>query len=339
MNVSTLKTPNWITGFQYWQKLWLAPVLLLLISMPASSHGQGSGGALADLVRGMTKVPDAIPINKMDGMVESMNRTAREALNKELVATGKTVTRVERAAEVLRLLRSTSAGVDPGVIRKIELLDDASREMALVLARGSKTITSTIPDIASRGRFLTEGGAETVAMVGLKGPDAARAAVRLDEAIRGGTVFVKEGGRMVNLADFGSVMVANGSWEFWSRYVAPHWKIWAASGAMAAYLVNPEFFQNAAGELTQAGIERLTILAGSVASGVIAGIGTGSGIAVEKVGDAIWKTFFRPESWLVVAIGSVIFLGFASLVFRRIRHWALSPFKWLNKVPPTDVKE
>lgn len=274
--------------------------LLLAMLSAGPAYAQGLRGVVDDLVRGTARVADEIPAKKVDDLVTelSKSRAAREAIDAELrkagrVVEGGTVARgAARSDEVLHLLRSATNELDPSVLRRIEGLDEASREAAFILAKGGDELARTVPDLATRARLLREGGAETVAAAGLFGPDAARAALRLDEAIRGGSVIVKDGSRAVSVADFGKALTRFGdaSWSFWKQYVQPHWKVWAASGALAAYLANPEYFQDAAGRLTEAGFKHLTEFAGEVAAAAIRGVGEGSGSATETVGVAVWET-------------------------------------------------
>ena len=320
----------------------IASMLLILFATP-TAHAQGVRGALDDLVRGAAKVADDIPVKKMDDLVADLakSRGARDAVDMELRKAGQlagnadVVRGVARSEEVLRLLRSATSGLDPNVMRRVEQLDDASRDVALVLVRGGDELTKTLPDIATRGRLLREGGAETVAAVGMFGSDAARAALRLDEAIRSGTIVVKEGSRAVAVADFGRVMTRYGdaSWTFWKDYIRPHWKVWAASGALAAYLANPEYFQDAAGRLTEGGFKHLTDFAGGVAAAAIRGVGQGSGHAAEKVADAARETFLNGMKGVYAVIGTSVFLAGVMLLFRRVRYWLFRPFRWLNQAP------
>ncbi len=321
------------------------PIVAILLSLVISSQvlAQGVRGVMDDLVRGTARVADDIPVKRIDDLVAelSKSRAAREAIDTELrkagrlTGTGDAVRGTARSDEVLRLLRSATSELDPNVIRRIEQLDDASRDVALVLARGGEEFTRTLPDLATRGRLLREGGAETVGAVGMFGPDAARAALRLDEAIRGGSIIVKDGTRAVTLADFGNVMTRSGnaSWQFWKEFVQPHWKIWAASGALAAYLANPEYFQDAAGQLTEAGFKHLTEFAGEVAAAAIRGVGQGSGNAAEKVTSAAQDTFLHGDKWAYAVVGTLVFLGGVSLLFRRVRYWLFRPLRWLNQKP------
>lgn len=313
----------------------------VLLAVPA--HGQGLRGVVNDLVRGTARVTDELPAKKVDDLVTELakSRAVRETVDAELgkagrIAGGGGMARgAARSDEVLHLLRAATNELDPSVLRRIESLDEASREAAFILAKGGDELARTVPDLATRARLLREGGAETVAAVGIFGPDAARAALRLDEAIRGGSVIVKDGGRAVSVADFGSALTRFGdaSWNFWKQYVHPHWKVWATSGALAAYLANPEYFQDAAGELTEAGFKHLTEFVGDVAAAAIHGIGKGSGSATEKVGDAMWETYFKGEKGVYAVIGTLVFVVGISLLFRRVRYWTFWPLRWLNRVP------
>lgn len=318
-------------------------VTLLALSMVSPVFAQGLRSALDELVRGTARVADDIPVNKVDDVITELSKShaAREAVDIELRKAGR-LADVEivahgaaRSDEVLRLLRSATSGLDPSVIRRIEQMDVSSRDVAIVLARGGEEIVTTLPDLVTRGRLLREGGAETVAAVGLFGPDAARAALRLDEAIRGGTLVVKDGSRVVTVADFGNVMLRFGSasWTFWKDYVQPHWKVWATSGALAAYLANPEYFQDKAGTLTEAGLKHLTELVGEIAAAAIRGVGHGSGTATEKVAAAVRDTFLDGLRGVYAAIGTLTLVICASLLFRRPRYWLLRPFRWLNRAP------
>ncbi len=317
--------------------------LLALVLFCSASYSQGIQGVMSDLVRGATKITDDIPTKKVDDIVAELknSRVTRELVDKELITAGKITDRsnaartAARSDEVLHLLRSITAGLDPSVFPRLQKLDDASRDVALVLARGSEELSRTVPDLATRGRLVREGGLETVAATGLYGPDVARTAIRIDEAIKGGTIVVKEGNRAVTVADFGYALTKykDASWRFWNTYVQPHWKVWAASGALAAYLNNPEYFQDLAGDLTEAGLKNLTEFVGEVIASGIRGTGTGSGKAIEDIVDAANETFFRSNFWLYPVIGTIIFLGCISLLFRRVRYWVFRLFLWLNRTP------
>jgi len=318
------QNPGDYSGKHHFSIMIYAAIIASFLGMSTSSVcAQGARGVMDDLIRGTARVADDLPLNKVDELVEELKRS-------------RLVRGANRSDEVLKLLRTATNNLDPNVFRRLEQLDDASRDVALVLARGGDDLARTVPDLATRGRLLREGGPETVAAVGLHGPNAARSALRLDEAIKGGTLIVRNGGRAVTLADFGRVMTRyeGNAWKFWEQYVLPHWKVWAAGGALAAYLANPEFFQDAAGQLTEAGFKHLIELVGAVAAAAIKGVAGGTGGATKDIWEAFWEAFVANPEWLYAFIGMLIlFSWLAWYFFRRIRYYANLPFRWLNQVP------
>ena len=192
---------------------------------------------MSDLVRGATKISDDIPTKKVDDIVAELtnSRATRELVDNELIKAGKitdssnAARTAARSDEVLQLLMSTTAGLDPSVVRRLEGLDKASRDVALVLARGSEELSRTVPDLATRGRLVRDGGLETLAATGLFGPDVARSAIRMDDAMTGGTLVVKEGNRAVTVADFGYARTTYGdeSSKFGTPSIEQHLETWA----------------------------------------------------------------------------------------------------------------
>ena len=315
-------------------------VVLMVVTTTSTAASQ-SGAVFGDLIRKAARVSDDVPLRRLDEIVEDVGRSrgAREALESEirqstraLEEAGKSASRSE---QVLILLRKSTIQLDPSLLRRIEHLDEGSREAALVLVHGGEHLRTSVPDLAVRSQFLRDGGTETVAAVGALGPDAARAAVRLDEAIRAGSVVVRDASRPVALTDFGRVMSRGGkvSWDFWKTYVQPHWKVWIASGTLAAYLANPEEFQDDAGRLTESGFKRLTELVGSVAAAAIRGVGRGSGKATEDVTTALGETFLTGPRRIYAIIGTSILLFGLTLCFRRVRHFVMTPIRWLQRAP------
>jgi len=312
-------------------------VAVLVLSDGGLVMAQGARGVISDLIRGTAKVADDVPLRKVDDLIADLGRSkaAREAVETEIRGAGKigkaseAVKGLSRADEVLLLLGKATKNLDPSVLKRIEQLDEASRESALLMAKGGEQLQRSLPDLAARGRFLQEGGAETVAAIGVHGPDAARAAMRLDEAIQGGTVIAKEGTRAASLADFGRVMTRTGdaSWPFWKTYIQPHWKIWAGTGALAAYLAAPEMFQDAAGGLTEAGFQRLIELAGATAAGAIRGVGQGAANAVDQTTEALTQTFWTSARSRSAMIGVAV-LALAALAVPGVRSRMRSVVRW-----------
>lgn len=320
---------------------------VLVFVTPAHNAVAQRSAVFGDLIRKAVRVADDVPLRRLDEVVEDLgkSRAIREALEAEVQHSSRVLEKAGKAAsrseQVLTLLRRSATQLDPSLLRRIEQLDEGSREAALVLVRGGEHLRGSVPDLAVRSRLLRDGGPETVAAVGALGTDAARAATRLDEAIRAGGVIVRDAGHPVALADFGRVMSrgGNASWSFWTTYVRPHWKVWTASGALAAYLTNPEGFQDAAGHLTESGFKRLTELAGTVAAAAVRGVGQGTGKSVQDVSEAVKETFLTgPRRFYAIGGATILLIGL-TLTFRRVRHLAARPIRWLQETPgPSDSK-
>ena len=325
-------------------------LVAILTTHWASAARAGSGQILETLIRRTAKVGEDVPLRKTEELLESLSRSkaAREAIEKDLMQSGKLVEGVEdsaraatRSREVLAALRRATSELDPAILRDLGKLDDVSRESALVLARGGEAISKGIPDLAARARFLKEGGPETVAAIGLHGQEAAREATHVAEAIASGGLVLRQGQRAVTLVDFGAAMTkfGSGSWTFWNKYVQPHWKAWLASGALAAYLTNPEYFQDATGRLTEEGFKRLATFAGELAAKAIRGAGQGAGEAVQKAGEAIVETYFQGWKGVFALIGTGLILFAVSLCFGRIRYYVFRPIVWLRHAPKSERNE
>jgi len=291
-------------------------------------------------IQGTARVADDVPVNKADDVAQSLARSknAMRKLDADLLQAGKLTDQMDDAARAAArntaMLKALEKAIpdNPALLREIKALDNASQEAAVVLAKGGQSMTRVMPDITGRGQLLKRGGADVVAAVGLHGDDAARAAMRLDTAIQGGSLIIPAGKRMVTLEDFGRVMAKTGEsgWQFWQKYVQPHWKLWLGSGALAVYLNDPEQFQDAAGNLSEAGFRHLGLLMGEVSAGAIRGISQGTTEVVEKV--VVETTAGFLQSWQGFFSGLLILFGI-SLLFGRVRYYVLWPFRWLNNKP------
>ena len=317
-------------------------ILLIFVFLTSNVDSQATKNLLSDLVRGTAKVGPEVPIKKVDDLIADISkfRGPKEAVDAELKKTGKLfdeaseIGKAARANEVMGLLRNATTKLDPSLIKKIEQLEPSSREIALILARGGEEISKSVPDLLARGQLLRNGGTETVAAVGIFGSEAAKTALRLGEAIKGGTLVLRPGTRAVTVADFGLILIreGNASWSFWNKYIQPNWKLWAGSGALAAYLVNPEYFQDKIGDITEGGVTIITDIMGAAGKGFIDGLGKGADKAGTAVAVAI-KDSILSSVYAVIALLLVIIVSL-SFAFKRIRCWVLWPFHWLNTTPP-----
>ena len=289
------------------------------------------------LIRQTTKTAEILPVNKTEETIARLSKTgaASELLETELKGVGRISPELKGLAresavrsEVARAVEKDSGGrgTDPSSGHHENGLgspgDCPSR------CSGRQDHGRSGPGSASRGRMLKEGGAELIAAVGLHGEEAALTAQRLDHAIKSGHLVVPKGMRAPSLADFGNAMTkfGPGSWEFWKQYVIPHWKEWAACGALTAYLLYPEEFQNAAGEMTERGFDELTKLGGKVLAAAIRGTGKGSDQAAQEIGKAVQETYALGGWAIAGVIGSALLLLLSIPMVRRVLQIAGAGF-------------
>jgi hypothetical protein len=281
-------------------------------------------GELATIIRRAGRVADDIPINKIDDVAAELTSSGatRRALRKAGAAADDAV---ERARTVRRLLKEAMGDVEPALLKQIDELDQPAREVGLILARGSHGVREKIPDIAIRSRFIRGGGAETLAALGLY-DDLVDDAILFDGALRAGRILPAPGGSGLTLENFGRFFrsSADRAHRFWTTCVRPHWKLWLGSSALAAVMLAPDEYLDAAGDLTQQGIEKIGRLGGAVLAGAVRGTihtagDAGKGVIRDTV-VASWTTFFQ-DVWGVLTV-FVLILAAALLappVRRRLR--------------------
>lgn len=321
-----------------YKKLAVLSAAIALWSLPVP--GLTGSFSWKSLIQGTAKVADDVPVHQADDVAQHLTRSKgiTRKLDADLSRSGQLTDKMDDAARATvrkaAMFQALEKAIpdNPALLKEIRTLDHASQEAAVVLTKGGQSIVRAMPDIAGRGQLLKRGGAEVVAAVGLHGDEAARAAMRLDAAIQGGNLVIPAGKRAVTLEDFGRIMTETGEsgWRFWQTYVQPHWKLWLGSGALALYLTDPEQFQDAAGQLSEAGFRHLGLLMGEVSAGAIRGISQGTAQVVEKIAVETTTGFF--QSWQGFISGLLILFGI-SLLFRRVRYYVLWPLRWLNKTP------
>ena len=306
----------------------LTSIAAMFVTLGFSFSSHASADVWSTLVRRTAKVADDVPIRQADEWVDSMKRSRglQDVMNSRFTRAARGADELELAAKqaarrgaVRSALNAAAEGVDPTLLRSLDDLDDVARETALVLAEGGQHTAHVIPDIAARSALVRRGGLETLAGVGMYGEDAARAALRLDAAVQSGKIASRSG-RAATVADFGRLLNQHGDagWTFWTRYVQPHWGKWLTGGAITAYLLAPEEFMDATGELTEQGAKKLTELVGAASAAVIRGVGAGSGNAASEVGNAVWDTYFGGWQGILALIGTLALL---TIVLPRPRRF------------------
>lgn len=319
----------------------LKVILALSVTAIWLAPHSAAAGVWDRLIRAGTRVADDVPIRQADDFAQNMARSksVREALAKEIRAglrrTGQADDAAAYARQVSRLLREEAGGLDPTLVRQLDALDTPAQEIAVILQRGSRRLSTALPDLAQRARLVRDGGPETVAALGMFGDELVDSTLRLDTAIRAGKVISPTGMRAATMADFGQLFVRHGpaAERFWTRYVASHWKAWLAGGALGWYLLDPDGFMNTAGELSEEGFKRLTQATGDATAIAIRGIGSGAGEAVRKTGEALRETYFSNWNGLAALAGTLLLLA---VTLRGTRYYLLWPVRWLMRRPRAD---
>ncbi len=290
-------------------------------------------GWLDRIVRKAARVGEDVPIGKL-GKLDDAADAARLAPSgrKALEAEGAldSAARITRARAVVREALGTAA--DPALLREVARLDGPLLEVSAAVAKGSRRVAETIPDVAARGRLLSVGGADTLVVLGRYG-DLADDAVRFESAARGGKLLPAPGRSAVELQDFNRFFMTEGdrASTFWGKYVKPHWKVWLGGSALAAVMATPDEYIDQGGELTQAGIKKLGHGIATGIGAVVEGtIEAGAEVAKAPIKGAArgFASGFLADGWGLIALGGVaaagVFFFWLSPIRRRLtsRRWS-----------------
>lgn len=213
------------------------------------------------LLRRLAKVADDVPVRGLDEAMEGVvvGRHGRSLVDDVVRRGGGKIDDVAERSRVLRKLwKETIGDADASLLRQLDDLPPVRSEAAVTMARGARRLESTIPDLAIRGRFLREGGGETLAAMG-RYDDLVDDAVRFDLALQAGKLPSPAGARTLTLSDFGAFFHRNGerAYRFWAKSVSPHWKLWLGGTALAALLLSSDEMIDEAGQLTATAMRRL----------------------------------------------------------------------------------
>ena len=331
--------------FSHSVRPWFFLILgIALMVSSVASEARINPGLLEAVTRTTANVADDVPIKHSDELLQRLgkSKSARELVDADLAKAGKltdsmtdSARQAARHAEVLAQLKKGLVS-NPVLLRQIDQLDEAGREAALVLAKGGQRLAEMVPDLAARSKLLRAGGADLVASAGLYGKDFVKDALRLQTALEAGSVVAPAGKRTITLADFSATIskMGRGGVNFFNQTIRPHWKTWIGSGLLTWWVLDPEGFQNSSGELIHDGSRRIVELAGDTAASAMTGVIEGSGNAVSNFASRTWSQF--QAQGLVGIIGILILLTLGSLAFRRVRFYAATPFRWLNRRPQDD---
>lgn len=304
---------------------------LVLLTSPHDAHAINFGS----IIRQVGRVADDVPLNKVDDVAEELatSKAGRDLLRKGGVRIDDAM---ERSRGLNRLLREAVGEANPSLIKQLDALDEPTREAALVFVRGARKIDDAIPDLAMRSQFLREGGAETVAALG-RHPELVDDALQFDVALRAGRLSPPAGMRAATLEDLGRFLRVGGdrAQRFWISSVRPHWKLWLGGAALTAVLLAPDEYLDEFGNLTEAGLQKVSKFGGEVLAkalrGTVTGIGEGSKEVVRETAGTMARVFLS-DVWGVVTLTSLLLLtGFAVPLIRRL---LLACWRWITATKP-----
>ncbi len=271
--------------------LWIA----FFCAMPMTAHA-----SLRSVLRKATDIADDVPLRAADDSVGKLRKLPIESI---------------RPSKSSLDIAKRADGVAPADTRAVAVLMD-----------GAKRIETAVPDFALRSDLMRRTDADALRAAGLRAK-AADEIVYVDAFLQRSFDDIPHLKRIPKFSDFADVASDNVRWNFWQRYVKPHRRAWAASGALAIYLTNPEFWHDKAGDLTEAG----GALIGDVTAEMLEGIIDGLGAAGGKVNDAVTKELHAAVSsfrWLpnlftgVFLVLSVALL--ALMIVKKTRRFLIS---------------
>lgn len=157
---------------------------------------------------------------------------------------------------------------------------------AAVLVDGAKRLDEAVPDAALRSDLIRRGGNDALQSAGLRA-EAAGDLIYLDRYLARTDLDLASQLRRPTMADFASVVSDDARWKFWQQYVVPNKKLWAGGAALAAYLVAPGKWHDAAGNITEEGLALAGDLGGELLAGALRGLRKGGENLGQKVADEI----------------------------------------------------
>jgi hypothetical protein len=213
-------------------------------------------------------------------------------------------------------------GADASTLRFVDELAGADLETAAVIMRGGRRLKEAVPDLMTRARLTRQGGTPALGALGLADSVPVDDFVKLDALVAVGKVPAEVAGKPA-LARLGELLsdATERSSKFYLRYIRGNEGKWAAGGALAWWMADPDSFQDAAGNLTEAGYKKLTELGGEVLASGLRGIGEGSQGAATKMVSTLAESYLKgPFSWAAwLGLALVTYLiGLALPVTRRL---------------------
>ena len=219
---------------------------------------------------------------------------------------------------------------DAETLRSLTEIAEGDVDVAVVYMRGGRRLREAVPDLLTRARLTQQGGAPALAALGLRDSAVADDFLKLDALVTAGKLPAEVAGKPT-LARLGELLSeSSGRFEkFYERYVRGNEGEWAAGGALAWWLADPDSFQDAAGRFTEAGTRKLTELVGALGAATLTGVAEGSTEAARQVGNALVHGYFTGAYAWAAWVGLVLFVYLIGIALRLTRPLFLAPIFFL----------
>ncbi|MBQ2621716.1 MAG: hypothetical protein IJF84_10300 [Thermoguttaceae bacterium] len=324
-------------------KRYLITLLTICIAFCVCSPAFAQNSAFKKLIRSAGRVADDVPIKSMDKAVKPANKKmAQELLEKTARTSDQSLQSLPYAKRLVREIEQTlGSNLDPAVLKSLDEAGEAGVETAFLLSKGAKGVSNTIPDVARRAELLKTLEPDTFCIIGrygddltdsvelfIKSTDSKIIKQAIDPSLVKNADKIQAARRAVTMDDFNNFFRKTGDKgvEFWRTTVKPNWKLFAASGVLAAILIAPESYTDYVIEKTAGGVAKIVRL---------------SGKAVGKTASETTKAFFHTKTGtIVIIVASIIgLIWFFSLsLVQRSINWFINAVKkiknWL--FPPSN---
>ncbi|MBQ6616689.1 MAG: hypothetical protein IJH67_09995 [Thermoguttaceae bacterium] len=322
-------------------KRYLITLLAIGIVFCVCSSTFAQSAAFKKLIRSAGKVADDVPVKSMEKAVKPANKKmAQELLEKTARTSDQSLPYAKRL--VREIEQTLGSNIDPAVLKSLDEAGEASVETALLLSKGAKGVANTVPDVARRAELLKTLDPDTFCIIGRYGDDITESAElfiksadgriikqAIDPSLVKNADKIQAAKRAVTMDDFNNFFRKTGEKgaEFWRTTIKPNWKLFAASGVLAAILIAPESYTDYVIEKTAGGVAKIVRL---------------SGKAVGKTASETTKAFFHTTTGtIVIIVASIVFLVwfFSLSLVQGAISWFINALKKIKKwiFPPSNT--
>ena len=290
---------------------------------------------ISRIVREVGEVSDDLPLRPLDDVTATARRSrlAEETIGRKVGKVG-----LDTADEARHLDRIWRELIRPGrehILNEVKALSIPEQRLACALSMGAHQLKQSVPDIATRGTLMRNGGPETLLTIA-RYPDLAEDALRFDMAVKNRRLLSPASGRPIETVDFGRFFESTGDrgYHFWNKYVRPHWKLWLGGSALAAVMLAPDEYLDEVGNFTEKGLEKIARF-GSKAlfdavSGAARGTIEGTGTGVREVVETTWSSFVG--TFLTSFSGIVALFCVVAVVTVLVKPWRWRIYKTATRL-------